>query len=458
MKFAFRMPTTQPRSIFTGLLIGTSVLSINAASAQTITIDQSALESRTDECRALGELVMERDATLEAVETETVVDAINQDSPEQCATLRQQIADANPMEQDEDQARASGEATETVNLSEEATIEGEAVVSVPEPNVDVELDPPKVRVTEGQPNVDITQGAPEIELRQERAQIDVEIPEIIVRVQIPAPTIYMLQENPRVSISDPDPQVEVSQAEPRVTVTQGEPELKVDLGVEEGETDTNETEMASAREQDGSEDEIRTQEEVEGSGEPEVEIVRAEGDPQITYQSSEPSLSYEGSEPEIRVAMANRPTIELSQSGEPRVVVESAEERQQRRDTEAAENTQQQDENAEQPQDTADAEQGAGMMTVADLMEREVRGADGESLGYPEAVIEMNGQPNIIVADGGFLGLGETEVPVPLSRVSMQDGYLLLQQMTEEEIEDASDFEYDANLELPGDHQLNLGG
>lgn len=456
MKFAFRTPSTRPRSIFTGLLIGTSVLSLNAASAQTITIDQSALENRTDECRALGELVMERDAPLEVVETETVVNAINEDSAEQCASLRQQIADSDPTDQDQDQARASDEATETVNLSEEATIEGEAVVTVPEPNVDVELDPPKVRVTEGQPNVDITQGAPEIELRQERAQIEVEIPEIIVRVQIPAPTIYMLQENPRVSISDPDPQVEVTQAEPKVTVTQGEPELKVDLGVEEGAPDSDETETASGQQEDGSDDEIRTQKQVEGSGEPEVEIVRAEGDPQITYQSGEPSLSYEGSEPEIRVAMANRPTVELSQSGEPRVVIETAEERQQRRDTAAAENTQQ-NENAEQSQDTADANQGAGMMTVADLMEREVRGADGESLGYPEAVIDLNGEPNIIVADGGFLGLGETQVPVPLSRVTMQDGYILLQQMTEEEIEDASGFEYDADMELPADHQLNLG-
>lgn len=446
--------------IVRGLLLGTALTLPMAAAGQEqrLTINPEQLEGKSAECRQLAELVQERQEPIGAAPSEEIATAINSDDRQACEALRMQIASASPEEEGADTATAresetaeeSERVSETVELSEEATIEGEAVVSVPQPDVDVQVPPPNVRVIEQQPRIDITQPPAEIDLQQERPRIAVEIPEIIVRVDIPAPTIYVLRQDPEVVVSQDDPQVEVQQGEPQVRVTQADPNLNIDLGVDPGaqETEATGTETAGADEETTGQQQVAGDTNISG-GEPQVEITEAEGQPVMSYQGGEPTLSYESVEPEISVQMAEQPQVELQQSGEATVVLETPEEREQRRQQRQAQNAE---------GGNAATGTGAETMMVGDLMNMEVVTADGEELGAPVAFVEVDGQPNLVLEDGGFLGMGGKEVSVRMSRVAVQDEQLVLEDMTEEDIEAASAFNFDASRSLPRNEQIGVGG
>ncbi len=432
---------------------------VMTAHAQGIQINEEALVGKSDDCRELAQLVQNRQEPIAADRTQEVVNAINEDQADVCVTLREDIASTT---QAGDTTEETERLSEEVNLSEEATIEGEAVVTVPEPDVDVEVPAPNVRVTEQHPQIDITQDPAQIELTQAQPQITVEIPEIIVRVEIPAPQLYVLRQDPQVRVTSADPQVEVSQGEPRISVRQADPELDIDLGVDAGAAPTDETSVADAGQQNEGQENVGGDVSVGGT-EPQVEIVQAEGQPQMTYETGEPALSYESAEPQISVLMAEQPQIEVQQSGEATVILETPEEREQRR--------QQQQANASQSESGQQVAQGdqagaqdmpqtgnSAMMTVGDIMDMEVVTADGEELGSPEALIDVNGETSIVIEDGGFLGLGANSVPVRLSRVTIRDGQIVLENMTEDDIESASNFQYDENVRLPEDQQIQIGG
>jgi PRC-barrel domain len=456
------------------ILLGTALtLPFAASGLAQVQINEEQLAGKSAECRQLAELIQNRDEPVTAVPSDDIIGAINADSAEECSALHAQIAPADGSDLTEtEQASETEQVSEEVDLSEEATIEGQAVVSVPEPDVDVQVPPPNVRVTEQHPQIDITQEPLQIDVQQARPRIAVEIPQIVVRVEIPAPQLYVLRQDPQVQVSEADPQVEVVQGEPAVSVRQADPELNVELGVdvEEQAGEATGTETAGASQETSGEEQ-----QVEGDvsvaeDEPQVEIVQAEGEPQMSYESGEPSLAYQDVEPEVLVMMAEQPTIEVQQSGEASVVLETAEEREQRRQQQQAESegTGEQAQPEQQlaqtqqtePQDAAtEAEAGgSATMTVAELMGMTVVTADGEDLGSPAAFVDINGEPNLVLESGGFLGIGGKEVPVRMSRVSVQDEQLLIETLTAEEIEAANDFEYDDNLRLPEDEQIEVGG
>ena len=437
---------------------------VMTAHAQGIQINEEALVGKSDDCRELAELVQKREEPISAVQTQEVVDAINEDMAEACMTIREEIASVT---ETGDTTEETERLSEEVNVSEEATIEGEAVVTVPEPNVDVEVPAPNVRVTEQHPQIDITQDPDQIELTQAQPQITVEIPEIIVRVEIPAPQLYVLRQDPQVRVTSADPQVEVTQGEPRVSVRQADPNLDIDLGVEAGEAPADGTSVADAGQQDQGQEQVGGDVSVEGT-EPRVEIVQAEGQPQMTYETGEPALSYESAEPQISVMMAEQPQIEVEQAGQATIILETPEEREQRRQQQQANAGQQdagqQDVGQQVAQDGQSGSEGAsptgngGVMTVGEILAMEVVTADGEELGTPEALIDVNGETNLVIEDGGFLGLGANSVPVRLSRVTIRDGQIVLENMTEDEIEAANNFQYDENIRLPEDQQIQVGG
>jgi ribosomal 30S subunit maturation factor RimM len=60
-------------------------------------------------------------------------------------------------------------------------------------------------------------------------------------------------------------------------------------------------------------------------------------------------------------------------------------------------------------------------MTVADLVGMDVETAAGEDVGEIDYVIEQNGELAAIVGVGGFLGLGEHDVAVPLTDLSISE-------------------------------------
>lgn len=417
-----------------------------------IDINEDALAEKSQECQMLATAY--KDASDPSViSRDDVVTAVNDDLTEECATLEDRLTAQAQISEDSTEASdtETENVSERVDLSQEATIQGEAEVTVPDPNVDVQVPAPTVNVTKQQPQVSVTGQAADIQVNQKRPTVTVEIPEIIVRVDNPAPDVYILNPNPDVSVSTADPQVDVEQGDPQVEVTQADPELNVDLGVDAG----GDPEQAQATTDPSGTDGSQMQN-VEGDtavsqDEPTVEIVQAEGEPQVNVDQSEPKVSFEGAEPQVSVTIAKQPTVEIQQSGQPNVVIETPQERQQRLEEQQA--SQEQGEPAQQ---NAEAETAGSKMAVRDLMNMEVVTVDGEDLGNPEAFVELEGEPNLILSSGGFLGLGVKEVPVRMSRVTLEGDRLVVESMTEDDVEAASDFEYDSNVVLADDEVIQL--
>lgn len=106
---------------------------------------------------------------------------------------------------------------------------------------------------------------------------------------------------------------------------------------------------------------------------------------------------------------------------------------------------------AEVTADTDVAEGGAAMqegfsgMVVSDLVGLDVMAADGEELGEIESIVRDGDQIAAIVGVGGFLGLGERDVSVPLSELSRSaEGDLRLSTWTKAEVDARPEVEADA--------------
>jgi hypothetical protein len=79
--------------------------------------------------------------------------------------------------------------------------------------------------------------------------------------------------------------------------------------------------------------------------------------------------------------------------------------------------------------------------TVGDLVGKDVIGAGGETVGAVDSVRKTRAGIVAIVGVGGFLGLGEHDVAVPLSEIDYADGELRLSRMSEEQLEEMPRFE-----------------
>ncbi|MEO1794886.1 MAG: PRC-barrel domain-containing protein, partial [Pseudomonadota bacterium] len=71
---------------------------------------------------------------------------------------------------------------------------------------------------------------------------------------------------------------------------------------------------------------------------------------------------------------------------------------------------------------------------IGSLVGEYVYGENGETLGDVNDVVLTNGVPNVVIGVGGFLGLGEREVAVPVERFSKRDDKLYVTNMTEEQL------------------------
>ncbi|CAM4004407.1 PRC-barrel domain-containing protein [Palleronia rufa] len=456
------------------LLLGTALslpLATTAVGQSLVDINEDELASKSEACQTLAQDYKGMDDPT-IIPEEDVVTAINDDATEECTRLQDEIAAASGQSGTTDQSTTETETTsEQVDLSEEATIEGQAEVTVPEPNVDVSVPAPDVTVTQQQPNVTVSQQPTDLQVDQEKPKITVEIPDIRVTVQIPAPQFYLLKQDPNVQVSTQDPQVQVEQGDPSVDVTQADPQVNLELGQDATASGTQDTGTQDSG--DGSAQSVDGNVQASSGGDANVDITTADGQPQVSMEGGgDPTVSYQSPEPEVTVMMAEKPTINIEQTGEATITLETQEERdarlaQNESGGQSADQSQQSSDQSAQSSsggstDTAEpspaASGGGSSMTVGDLLGMDVVTSNGENLGAPEAFVEINGEPNMVLSSGGFLGLGAKQVPVPISRVSVNGEQLVVDSLTESEIEAADDFEYDSNLELADDQQISIGG
>lgn len=86
----------------------------------------------------------------------------------------------------------------------------------------------------------------------------------------------------------------------------------------------------------------------------------------------------------------------------------------------------------------------SGRIRVNTLLGADVRGADDNTIGeVSDIVLDSSGAPAyVVIAYGGFLGLGEEESAVPFDKLKVtEDGEVLYVALTEEQLENAPRFE-----------------
>jgi sporulation protein YlmC with PRC-barrel domain len=158
--------------------------------------------------------------------------------------------------------------------------------------------------------------------------------------------------------------------------------------------------------------------------------------PDVTIQQPEPTVTVQQPEPNVTVQQAE-PNVEVQQQGEPNVQVQQAEQP----DVTVRQPGTEQAEGAMQPgEQPATAAAATEPMWYSDMRGEEIigqtlYGSNGEEIGEIDNVVMSQGgsTPEVLVGVGGFLGIGERDVAIPLNEIQMQ-GDRLTTAMTKDEI------------------------
>jgi sporulation protein YlmC with PRC-barrel domain len=256
------------------------------------------------------------------------------------------------------------------------------IVQQPAPTVRVDQASPQVTVQQPQPNVTVRQPQPEILVRQPPPTVTVDIPQPEIIVRMPQPDVNVAMAQPQVQVNQPQPQVQVVQP-------QQQPEVQVQ------------------------------------PAQPKVQVQQAQGQPSVQVQGSDnqPNVRYERAEPRVVVNQPQgQPNVRIEQQGEgPQV------------------NPQQQA--AARPADTTTAPQatgalpGAQALTVSRVDDMNLYNTQGNELGDVERVVQgPDGKQYVVIGAGGFLGMGEKHVAIPVERVALRGDRLIIQGLTEDQI------------------------
>ena len=398
-------------SVIAASLLGTTAM-MSTASAQDATQTAANVEA-CDELRVLN------DENAETFNEEFVVgarDVIDRNDPAVCGPW---LADA-------ESALEDNEGTDL------AATGGRIVVTQPEPNVTVDQADPQVSVRQEDPSVSVQQGQPEIIVRQQQPTIRVDMPRPTISIDQPQPEIIVRMPDPDVNVSTPEPEIAVSQAQPEVNVQQGEPEIAVN----EPTVDVEERDEANVN--------------IE-QGQPVVTQEGGSSEAQVNIEESQPRVSYEQAEPNIEFSETEEPNVQYSQSGEPDVQFEEMDET-----TTASLQNDDQFASLRAGEETIEAGEPT-TVTAADVIGRDVVNGADEDLGEVERLVFVNERIYAVLSEGGFLGLGEREVALPLDAMSMRGDELLLRGMTEEDIEALPEFDTANAPAYEADEQVEIG-
>lgn len=300
----------------------------------------------------------------------------------------------------------------------------------------VDPDAPEVRVNVPEPDVSVNQASPDVDVTQPR-------PTVIVRQ--PAPNVTVDIPQPEITVRMPEPQVDVNQSQPEVSVSQGQPQVNI------GDQDTADVQTND----DQTQANVTVQQ-----ARPQVSIQNAEQRPEIRYEREEANVT------------VNQP------EGQPQIRYEDAEGNQMSAD--GSQNTNVQDRMAQSNDDamqTSSTSEQAGtqgndanlyiavavdaarevQMTVDEIADYNIMGANGDVLGDIQNVANINGDLYAVIGAGGFLGMGEKEVAIPLTSLMVQDGGFVAPSISENQIEGMQEFNAGQYPMLDGNRSITLG-
>lgn len=311
-------------------------------------------------------------------------------------------------------------------------------------------DQASIRVDVPEPDVTVQQANPRVSVQQQQPEITVHQPAPTVTVNIPQPQITVRMPEPDVQVSQSQPEVQVEQGEPQVQVSESQPQVR----------------------RQGNQGQEQANVQLQRSGEPVVQMQRSEQEPEIRYTAEEAQVRVNRAEgePEVRFEQGERQTAgnQNRQAAEERQATnqnrQATDERQARNedgDEVDRQNTAAISEGS--ARDDANSAVAAGSsrevsLTVANIKDYDIVGANGNELGDIEEVVNVDNRLYAVVTSGGFLGLGENRAAVPLSALHVTDQETLeAPNVTERQIEGMENFQSDRYQALPDDHPVTLG-
>ncbi|WP_223870708.1 PRC-barrel domain-containing protein [Salipiger aestuarii] len=264
-----------------------------------------------------------------------------------------------------------------------------------------------------EPTVKVRQQAPIITVEQAQPQITVVIPEPVVTVMVPKPKVDVETGEPIIDLDQPEPVVRFVRPEPKITIQEAQPRVQFEQG--EAQVD-----VAEAQEAD-------------------VNVTQK--DAQVNVEQGEgANVSVSSEEPEVNVVDGAEADVEIEQM-QARVVME---------DFNADEQGNMADEDRARYQDTVKA-LPIFDRNVEDLMGHSVATESGEDVGEVD-FIGVRGQTIVaIVGVGGFLGMGENEVAVPVEKLILRGDELILPEYTQSQLENMPEYnESEVRILEPG--------
>lgn len=97
-------------------------------------------------------------------------------------------------------------------------------------------------------------------------------------------------------------------------------------------------------------------------------------------------------------------------------------------------------------------------MNVEELRDRRViLQEDGEDVGTIGDIVSNGDHLFAIIEHGGFLGIGEDRIAVPLNRLGLRGDDVVLLGLSEEQIEHIPDYDYDSDQALEDEEKIKIG-
>jgi hypothetical protein len=385
--------------------------------------------------------------------------------------------DDDEMEMRENERTAQRRETETrtvereVTLEETVTVAGEVDVAVGVPQVEVNQQAARVTVSGNAPRVSVDSDEPSIVVRERPARISVRMPQPEIVIEQQPPEIIVTLPEPNVDVASAEPQVQVRQARPQVSVRMAEPRIDMDLRAVAGEeaeqvrTRVSRQESTSeatreglrriARSDDGGQADVYV-----GEAEPNVRISGLNEEPEITINQPEPRIQYNRAEPEIDFQMAE-PNVRIQQAGEPQVTIrrsamaEDEEPAQQRQALRSQQNEQRQA-RAEAREEATTTRTATSRMQVDRVVGTRVLSAGGDEIGEIGRFVRANDNVYAVLNHGGFFGLGEKEIVVPLDELRWRGDEIVAANLTEELVNELDDQDITSAADLNGNERVRI--
>jgi len=203
---------------------------------------------------------------------------------------------------------------------------------------------------------------------------------------------------------------------------------------------------------------------------PNPEITVKQHQPEVTIQQPRPKVEVQMPEPRVTVKQA-QPQVKVVEQGQPEVKVETAEQaevtyeqgttsRQKTADqnqTAGSTGTQSQADSGSQSSQHSGSD-GLGSKRVADIEGMQVINLNNDEIGEVQKVVQdpQSNRLFAVVSVGGFLGIGDKDVPIALQRMEWRDGQLVLpSDLTGDELQNHPRYRAADYRELSGDRLLS---